>query len=240
MIISMRPAAKFSLGLSTLALIAVALPSQANVGSTAALPAACAGQQPKLEEGQNLVERTLYFHGTSRSGDVDNGNDIVGSPLLMDTTKPTGADDKYKTSKPLIFGNDKFASNGVNGYWRYNVASEDGEEVVCAAVSFWAIAPGNTINSLLFLDQARATQTGANYTAAATASGAAQDGPRQFTATYGRFGSATKGVDATYSTIVAQFAPPAPGAVLVYDSAARPSSLTYVIATPSKTPELVE
>ncbi|MGH2710851.1 MAG: hypothetical protein ACRDH9_06580, partial [Actinomycetota bacterium] len=173
-----------------------------------------------------LVEHTLYFHGTNRSGDIQGGGNVSGTPFLMDATAPTGTETKYKTSKPGIFGNDTFGRNAVNGYWLREL--EAPERIVCAGSKFYAAAAADSINIILFFDKPY-SDTAIAAVSNVSASAPAGNGVRLFS---GNFSVGTKTGKVAETDFSIQFAPGAPGAVLAYDSTEAPSSFTYVTIEP--------
>ncbi len=188
-----------------------------------ALPAVCGGKVPATTEDEMLVERTLYFHGTNRLGDVQGGGNVAGTPFLMDPEAPATAETKYKSSKPVVFGNDNFGRNAVNGYWLRDLDAS--QRVVCAGSSFSALASSDTISIILFFDKPYADTTTTPAVSRVNATAPAGNGFRTYTGIFN--------VDRVAETDISiQFAPAAPGAILAYDSTEAPSSFTYVTVEP--------
>lgn len=185
---------------------------------------------PQITDQEMLVEHTLYFHGTNRSGDIQGGGNFSGTPFLMDATAPTGTETKYKSSKPGIFGNDTFGRNAVNGYWLRELDAS--ERIVCAGTKFHALAAADSINVLLYFDKPYADTTIAAVSTVA-ASAPAGNGVRLFNGTFSVGNKLGKVAETDFSV---QFAPAAPGAVLAYDSTEAPASFTYVTIEPKPAP----
>jgi hypothetical protein len=192
-------------------------------------PAICGSKVPQIDpEKEMLVEHVLYFHGSHRSGDVQGGGNFAGTPFIMDPTAPTGTETKYKTSKPVVLGNDTFGRNAVNGYWLTEL--DEAARVVCAGSTFHALAASDTITVMLYFDKpySEATITPISQSNAAAQAG---NGVKPYT---GRFNFS--GTKVAETDISIQFAPASPGAVLAYDSTEAPSSFTYVTIEPKPEP----
>jgi hypothetical protein len=217
-----------SVSAAFLSALFVVSPVTSSGASAEGNPAVCGTKVITLTEEEMLVEHVLYFHGTNRSGDVQGGGNFAGTPFIMDATAPTGTETKYKTSKPVILGNDTFGRNAVNGYW----LTELGEtaRVVCAGSTFHALAAADSINMLLYFDKPY-SDTAISPVSTIDATAPAGNGVRAFT---GRFNVPKNKVAET--DIHIQFAPAAPGAILAYDSTEAPSSFTYVTIEPKPQP----
>lgn len=203
--------------------------ADADPSAAAELPAACAGKAPVLREGQTLETRTAWFHGTNRVGEPD-GNGVLQTFMKMDGRRPTTDETKVKTSKPGVLGNDGTSKNNVNGVWQLDVTEPT--QIVCAATTVHAVAPGDAIGAQLRVDIPRSDTTAPNSVVQTQAP--AGNGPRAYSGTFGRIG--TEGALAR-TDVTVQFAPPAPGAALLYDSTSALSSFTYVVAVPAFVPE---
>jgi hypothetical protein len=174
------------------------------------LPAACADREIALEDGETLVEHTVFFHGTSQSGDVDGAQDLAdggASRLFMDADAPTGAQDKVLASRPATVGNPNVSQNPFLGYW---IGFLDEEvRVVCAQARIFA---GTTTGKLPVQFWVDSSFVGEGPPAA-TATG--QAAPNQVSEYVVNFGALD--VEA-FDNLLIQIDAPAPGGLVYYDS----------------------
>jgi hypothetical protein len=181
------------------------------------LPAYC-GTNPKflatLPEGATLVEKTLYFHGATPSGDVGVRANV--DDTFMDATPPTAAAPKEK----LNLGGAANAASNKNSlvtYWVGKLAAP--ERIVCAQVDFTA-ASTEAFSTSLWLDQPR----GADGAAVATGTAAAltEEQINPYRGTFGRNLNNLVTGEIVVQVLAATAAP------VLYDAVGTAGSLTYL------------
>jgi hypothetical protein len=164
-----------------------------------------------------LVEHTLYLHGTTRVGTVDQVQDYAaGAPTgkkFMSPEAPMGSD--FKVDPVSIGLNSTSNGNPHMAYWWARLPA--GTRIVCAGATFFGSAQG-TLTAMLFSDRAwmEYPPQGRQYASAT--------GTETVKTWNARFGV----VDLVPNDgIVFQIAPSAAGAIF-YDSVEYPSKFTYV------------
>lgn len=207
--------------LAVATLLSPGVPAAANEPVATPGPGVCNERIIMLDEGEALEERTLYFHGTERLGNLDGNQDAqLGGPprLFMDGTAPTSADDRVYAARPSgVIGNPASNRNPVQGYWRRLL--EAPERIVCAEAHVFAGTANGQLTVQLWVDQPRGTA------GAVTGSGTATAPANQVSEYAVNFGA----LDVTaHEDLVVQLDTGPPGALAFYDSSARPSQLRYV------------
>lgn len=197
------------------AMLASGLPAGA---STEEIPGYC-GRNPSfltnLSEDATLVEKTLYFHGATPSGDLGVRANV--DDTYMDENPPTSPVPKEKINLGGV-ANDAANKNSLATYWVGKLAAP--ERIVCAQVDFTA-ADSDPFSTTLWLDQPRGAD------GAPIASGSANTAGEDDINTYtGTFGSKLDGV--AYDEIVVQMLATTAAPVL-YDAVDYAGSLTYLV-----------
>ncbi|MBW3665376.1 MAG: hypothetical protein KY469_19960 [Actinobacteria bacterium] len=182
---------------------------------------ACQGRDIPLAEGEELVEHTVYMHGTSPSGNADAAEDTVdgaASRLFMDEQAPTESAAKVFAGKNYVVGpNPNFAASPLLGYWNLQLGGV--LRVVCAEAVVYAGTNQGSLSLQLWADAAWASDSGriAEGTGASTAN---QIAP--YRVNFGPLAAQAS------SSLLVQATHEPPGSLLYYDSTARPSWFTYV------------
>ena len=207
---------------------ALALGALPGVAAEETLPAAYAGKAPVLAEGEQLVTKTLYFHGASAVGDADAYPSLVSGsygPLTLDTTKPTGAQPKVDTNASRAIYPASLPGNPIMSAWR--ATFENSIRVACFGFDYWAASDGGAMEIQLWADKAFILGEGAPTTGTATGSG---PGVAHYT------GNVQPPTPITVDfEMFAQIEPATPAAIL-YDAADYPSSISLVTIEPIPTP----
>jgi hypothetical protein len=205
------------------ALLFAALPAGAASHGEASGP--CGDREIPLADGETLVQRTLFFHGSAPVGNVDGAQDSRdggASRLFMDATAPTVADHKVYASRPAgAIGAPAFAQNQFLGYWIHGLEAE--QRVVCAQATVFAATATGNLPVQLWVDAPRGLGA-----PTVTASGKAT--ANQASKYVVNFGALD--VEA-FDSLLVQLVPDAPGALAYYDSTGRPSSFTYMTVEPA-------
>lgn len=210
-----------------LVLTAAALPASAGAAPRNVTgPGVCNGRAISIDEDERLEERTLYFHGSARLGNVDALVEVAQpayGALRMDGVKPTSDDTKLFLTRPTgTVGNPGYNRNYLHGYWERPLQAE--ERIVCAGARVHAETTQGGLGAALWLD--KITGTAGTPTATAGASAA----PGQVSPYVFDFGA----LDARASkTIVIQLDSTDRLTVTHYDSTSRPSALSYVVVVPA-------
>ena len=188
-------------------------------------PGVCGGRTILLNEGETLAERTLYFTSERPVGNVDGYQDQLqgGDRLRMVPTAPTAGEDKVMAVRPTgTLGNPNFGRNPLHGYWMSHPTGE--ERIVCAGARVFAGTTTGSLGFQLWVDQPSGTTAVATDRVTATAA------PNQVSEFKANFNALDV---VAIDNIVFQLDSAAPGGVAFYDSAARPSSFTYVVVVPA-------
>ncbi|MBW3601724.1 MAG: hypothetical protein KY434_03365 [Actinobacteria bacterium] len=182
---------------------------------------ACAGRDIELAAGQQLVEHTVYLHGTSPSGNADAAQDTLdgrASRLYMAPAAPAGSDHKVFASPEYVVGpNPNFAQSALLGYWILPL--EASARVVCAEAVVYAATADGQLGMQLWADAPWASADGIEASATGSSS------PNQVAPYRVNFGTldVVAGLD-----LLLQAQPNTPGSLMYYDSTSRPSWFTYV------------
>lgn len=231
-------ATKVLIVLVALAVLAGGAPVRAEQTATAtdtgeALPAACEGRSrpPHLEADEQLVERTFYFTGPSRIGNIDGLTDPTS--LRMVEERPSDETSKVYRNAPLspVFVPINVTPNDPrdpsHAHFERDVAEP--VRIVCFAADFWGVSTREDRFGLaLWLDSLTD-----HWLAIYFSADPHPTEQRRWTA---RIPSLNRIVD---SDILVRFASPAyhipgtptgltPGAAFLYDSTTQPSSATFV------------
>ena len=207
---------------------ALALGTVPGVAAEETLPAACAGKAPVLAEGEQLVTKKLYFHGSSAVGDVDSYPSLTNGapgPQTLSPTAPTGTQSKVDTNLSSSVYFVPLPGNPMMSAWHGTF--ENTTRIACFGFDYWAVSDGGAMEVQLWADQALILGTGAPTTASATASG---PGAARYTANVQPSQPITVEFD-----YFAQIEAVTPAAIL-YDSVDHPSSITLVTIEPIPTP----
>ena len=202
-------------------LAALSLPASAE----GELPAACT-KAPVITEEEQLVERTLYFHGDSAAGDVDGYSNFVipvqENAQKMNATAPTSPAPKFDTNLSKSVYPATLPGNPIMSAWHTTI-NEDPLRIACFSFDYWAVGDGADMQVMLYPDSEFIVGTGSP-----SAIGASGDGENivHYTARF----RPSKPVVAT-TELYAQIEGSAPS-VILYDSVDYPSSVTLVLIEP--------
>jgi hypothetical protein len=184
-------------------------------------PGVCNGRIIMLEENQKLEERTLYFRGSNRLGNIDAHVEANGGApgLVLSPQAPTSTEDKVLAARPTgVIGNPASNRNPHQGYWWRRQPAE--ERIVCAGARVFAATTTGELTVQLWIDQPR----GAAGTVTRSVVGTAPANQvSEFAVNFGALNHVAA------DNIVVQLDSPTPGALAFYDSTGRPSQLNYVV-----------
>ena len=196
---------------------------------SAAAPAACGATPPAVPEGQQLVERTLYFHGESASGDVDSYPSLANGtpgPLKLTPAPPTGTQPKVDTNASTTLYPAGLPGNMIHSAWHTYL--DQSVTLACYGFDFFAVGDGGPMSTQIWPDAAlilgsdvepeTSTATGSGAPVARYTSAAALKTPRL--------------IDVE---IFAQIEAETPATIL-YDSTDYPSKITLVTLEPLPAP----
>jgi hypothetical protein len=220
------------IGLAVLGTFALGLtPAAASVGVP---PAACEGRSIALAtdaEGnpiEKLVEHRLYFHGETRSGNLDAAREFAdaqaGDPafhLTMNETAPTGADDKVFLYDVASIGSKDSAINPLLAHWTASLEAE--KRIVCAQAEVFATTLLGRLDVQLWADKSVSEQ-GTPVTKPAT--GGAPSQSSKYTVNFGVLDFVAS------RNLSVQLAGPDGNAITTYDSTTSPGGFTYVTVEP--------
>ena len=192
--------------------------SGAPATAEANVPAACGTTAPVVAEGEQLVERTLYFHGESTLGDVDGFQGFAGGPSLqtMDGQAPTAAEPKVDTNSGTSVYPATLPGNPIMSAW--HTYFDETTRIACFGFTYWAASDAGQMSVQLHPDPEFIVGVNAPVKATATGAGAGVV----------KYSSAAKLPAAlTADSLYAQIEADTPAAIL-YDAKDYPSSVTLV------------
>jgi len=118
--------------------------------AAAAVLVAGAGHAATAAPAPKPQKKTFYLHGSTPFGNLDRNPVDAGTPLAMDTKKPTGTQDKYYgTYGAVASPNSQCAGSPFYPGWS---APLGGKLVGKATVTFWAVSSGGNAKFQLFND----------------------------------------------------------------------------------------
>lgn len=192
------------------------------------VPAACGTTAPAVAQGEQLVERTLYFRGESTVGDVDSFPQFAGDPerMILSPDAPTGTQPKVDVNGSTTVYPASLPGNPIMSAWGNYV--ENTTRVACFGFTYWATGAGDDMNVLLWPDADFILGESTPASDAATGEGA---GVVKYTS------SAALDTPLTIdSRLYAQVEAATPASIL-YDSTDYPSAITLVTIEPAPVPE---
>ena len=203
---------------------ALALTALPGAATETELPAACGTKAPVISEHEQLVERTLYFHGEAALGDADGYASFFDSTnrQKMDSTAPTSATPKADTNGSKSVYPASLPGNPIMTAW--HTTTDVPLRVACFSFDFWALGDGADMTAILWPDSPFILGTGSPSSITAAGQGEnivryqAQYRPRQ-------------PVVVDYE-LYAQIEASSPATIL-YDSVDYPSSVTLVTIEPT-------
>lgn len=187
------------------------------------LPEACGTRAPVIEDHEQLVERTLYFHGEAALGDADGYRSFFDSTnrQTMDDTAPTAATPKVDSNASKSVYPASLPGNPIMTAW--HATTDQPLRVACFGFNFWALGDGADMTVMLWPDSPFILGTGTPTAVSATGDG------ENLVHYQSRF-KPLKPVAVVYE-MYAQIEASAPAAIL-YDSVDYPSSMTLVTIEP--------
>ena len=206
---------------SAAAFVVAAAPATA---TETAAPAACGATAPAVAEGEQLVERTLYFHGASAVGDADSYPGMAGSmgPLTLSPEAPTGTQPKADTNASTAVYPATLPGNPIMSAWHTYL--DETTRIACFGFTYWAVSNGSDMAVQLHPDSAFILGETPPVTATASGTGT---GIVKYTSAMALPAPLT--ID---SEVFAQIEPASPATIL-YDSVDYPSAVTLVTVEPA-------